>query len=784
MLKTGLFILTLTLTWLGFSQPRPTREELREDLKDATFNEKFDVANNLMFDNVYAEAMFVWEIILEEDPTNANVLYKYGMCLVHLNREAEALPYFEKAQYSVVKNYNPYSPLERNAPPELYFYLAKSSHIQGKIDTAYFQYDFFLANVKKKHEKYDLAVLGMSQVEVARKLMADPKPYIIKNIGPIVNTENPEYSPVVTIDGTALFFTSKRMRPDSSNQRYVNINNGMHYEDIYVSYRDMDGSWSTPKYLDFCKVNKNDASISVSPDGTTVFVYQDLRGGDIYFSELRDTVFVNIEPFPAEELNTDSWETHATISPDGNYVYFVSDRPGGMGGRDIYRLKKLPDGSWSKAMNLGPPVNTAYDEDSPFMGADNKTMYFSSNGPNSMGGFDIFVTQMDEAEQWSEPENMGYPLNSVDDDIFYTTTADGYTGFYSSDKLDGKGDKDIYMVQSESSFIRNVAILTGYIVTSDHSMIPLGITIRVKDLTDDGPVKIYRPRRRDGGYVLNLIPCHTYHLDYLLDSTSFYQTELYIPCNSSYQEIKHELLLDMVNLEGAPLLNLPVSDTRWEFTNSEYINNLEGSQISIYEDKELLYQEKINKYGQFPYKELDPNKSHLMKIDDADFEFCEDLVLNLVDSSNNILDTYTFNSNCQTNESAADYSEILTTPIFQYNFGYNKDEFSTKNKALILYVQGIKQVISSGKPVTIYISSSASKVPTKSYSNNQELADKRLKTGKSILIKVLKAENVNLDMITFVEKESLVQGPDYNNDAEEKANVYQRYQYIKFEIQF
>src|SRR5690606_15386494 len=125
----------------------------------------------------------------------------------------------------------------------------------------------------------------------------------------------------------------------------------------------------------------------------------------------------------------------------------------------IYRLKILPDGSWSKAYNLGSPINTEFDEDAPFLGADSKTMYFSSNGPKSMGGFDIFVSQMEEAEQWSDPENMGYPLNSFDDDIFYTTTADGLTGFYSSDKLDGQGDKDIYLVESENSYVKNVAIL-------------------------------------------------------------------------------------------------------------------------------------------------------------------------------------------------------------------------------------------------------------------------------------------------------------------------------------
>lgn len=749
-----------------------------------SFNEQFEAANGLMYEKVYSEALFIWEYILEENPTNANILYKVGMCYVYLNREKDALPYFEKAQFSVTKNYNPYSSLEKNAPPELYYYLAKSNHVKGNVDTALFQYNFFLENVKKKHSQYNHGVLGLTQCKNAKKMMAKPESYIIRNIGSVVNTEYSEYSPVVTIDGSALFFTSKRMRKDSTNYRYKNINNGEHFEDIYVTYRDMHGKWSEPRYLSFCDPRKNNASISVSPDGQEVFVYQDINNGDIYYSKIEDTSFVSLEPFPAEEINTDAWETHATLSPDGNYMYFVSDREGGMGGRDIYRIKKLPNGEWSKALNLGPPVNTEFDEDSPFLGADNKTMYFSSNGQKSMGGFDIFVTIMDETEVWSEPINMGYPLNSFDDDIFYTTTADGLTGFYSSDKLDGQGDKDIYIVETENSYVKNVAILSGFIITNDHSMIPKGVTIEVTDLTDATPTRVYRPRRRDGGYVLNLKPCHTYGLDYKLDGELFYTTELYVPCNSSYQEIKHELLLDMINLEGSELTSMPINDQRWEFSNSEYLKQLEGTSVSVFQGDSLLYSDFINKYGQFPYKELDHSKSHLFKLDEADFEFCEDLILNLVDTSNNILDTYTFNSNCETGPTVSDYSDILTTPIFQYNFGYNKDKFNTKNEALNLYVKGIKQLVEAGKEVTILVYASASKVPTKQYKNNYDLAKKRQENGAATLEKVLKSEGIDLSKIKFINKEATVQGPNYNNDAQEKQSVYQRYQYIKFEIQF
>ena len=778
-----LFILVLFTTGFAFAQPN--KEKLRTLLKDASFNEKFELGSNLMYDKVFSEALFVWELMLEEDPTNANLNYKAGMCLVRLNRESEALVYFEKAQYAVNKNYNPFSPMEHGAPPEVFFYLAQSSHINGLIDTAYQQYSYFLSNVKKKHERYKAGELGLMQVKKAQEMMKDPQPYVIKNLGDIVNTASPEYSPVITIDGSALFFTSKRMRPDSSNARYVNIFNGQHYEDIYVSYRDRDGNWATPTFLDFCSVRKNDASISTSPDGQIVFVYQDINGGDIYYSQLKDTVFEPPVPFPAEELNTEYWETHITMSADGNYLFFVSDRPGGLGGRDIYRIKKLPDGSWSKAFNLGPPINSEYDEDSPFIGADNKTLYFSSNGPNSMGGFDILVSQMDDDEVWSEPRNMGYPLNSVDDDIFYTTTADGLIGFYASDKLDGKGDKDIYLVESEESFIRNVAIFTGFIFTSDHSMIPNGITIYVSDLTDESKPKVYTPRRRDGGYVLALKPCHTYNIDYRLDGSSFYNTELYVPCNSSYQEIQHELLLDMINMEASVLVNnLPVSETRWEFENSEHFNVLDGKKISIYEDNNLMYEEFINKHGQFPYRSLDPSKSHLLKINEAEFQFCQELVLNLVDSSNNIVDTYTFNSECETNPTVQEYSDILKTPIFQYNFGYNKNEFNTKNEDLNEYVRGVKQLIQAGKTVTILVSASASHVPTKKYRSNMDLAKNRLETGKATMTKVLKANGIDMTKVKFVEDQVIVGGPEYRNDARENASVYERYQFIKFEVRF
>src|SRR5690606_26222092 len=153
-----------------------------------------------------------------------------------------------------------------------------------------------------------------------------------------------------------------------------------------------------------------EATISVSSDERRIYIYQDAAGGgDIYYSDFTNNSFSQIEELPFKGINSNDWETHCTVTPDGQNMYFVSNRPGGYGGRDIYRIVKLPNGNWSEPQNLGPEINTPYDEDSPFIAVDNKTLYFSSNGSKSMGGFDVFVSFRDELNNWSTPVNMGYP---------------------------------------------------------------------------------------------------------------------------------------------------------------------------------------------------------------------------------------------------------------------------------------------------------------------------------------------------------------------------------------
>lgn len=841
-------VLLLLLLCSGLSFAQPEKEVLREKLKDASFGQKFEVALNLMHDKIYIDALYVWELLLEEDPKNANLLYKIGTCYIALNREAEALPFFDKAQFSVDKRYNPTSYLERNAPPEVMYFLAKSNHINGKTDVAEEQYTFFIENANDKHEKYPLAVLGQKQCANANRLMASPKPFEIRNLGDLINTPNPEYSPVVSIDGNVLYFTSKRLRADSTNFEQKNISNGQYFEDIYVTYRDEKGNWSEPEYLGFCRPRRNDASISTSSDGQTVFVYQDVNQGDIYYSEMSDTTFSNIQPFPAAELNSEYFESHATISDDERYLYFVSDRPGGLGGTDIYRLKKLPNGEWSKAYNLGAPINTEFDEDSPFLGIDNKTMYFSSNGPNSMGGFDIFVTQVDEDDVWSAPINMGYPLNTLDDDIFYTTTADGRTGYYSSEKLDGQGDKDIYTVFADNNYIQNVAVLKGYIKTSDGSQIPSGIDILVVDQAGTGEAKVYRPRMRDGGYVLTLEPCHSYNLQYQLEDKTFHESELFVPCNSSYQELNHTIELDLVNLTAERIFNTDGNDVTSNLTakdttkknnvvkndqtvinnNNTQTKNADGGmvcnivyKVQIGALKSALPQALYNKYKPIStentdmgytryfagvyttYAEAENARQSLLgtfpdafvvaylnaiKISTTDARNvekgivkCDESLYPIVEFKPDVVKNNNSNNFSSNNNNT---NTVSNNASYEHYFGYNKDKFDYNDSEFKSFANRVKTLTDEGKTVTIFVSSSASRVPTKSFKNNLELAAFRMKNGKDNLNKMLKELNVDMSKINIVEKEATVNGPNYKNDAVANKLVYRKYQFIKFDIEY
>ena len=726
-MKPKIFILSLFLfiSFYYFPQQAPT--------SGSDFKEKFEAANSLMEDNFYEFALEIWMELVNDNPQNANLNYKTGYCLLKSSsNKKEALKYLNIAKNNIKEKYFPLNHALQTAPIETYYFLGQSFHLNYQPDSAIFYFNKFIQSSGNKHFLREMVYHDIKQCDVAKNQLKNPKGYRLENIGETINSEYPDFSPVITADESMLFFTSRRLRTDSnqvSNRGIYSPQDGKYFEDVYVSYKNFKtNQWGPPELADFNRPNSNQATVSVSADGQFLYFYKDDNegNGDIYVSERDDDNYYS--PKKLSAVNSSAWETHVTSSIDGNIMFFVSDREGGYGGRDIYRLVKLPNGEWSEPFNVGPPINTPFDEDSPFLHPDAKTFYFSSNGEKSMGGFDIFHTQLNNEGKWTDPVNMGYPLNTVEDDLYFTTNADGKNGFYASSNEGGYGEKDIYKVfLGDGKESAPLAILKGYIDPGSLDKIPPGIVIWVYDLSDDNEdlFQQYTPNRRNGSYVFSLIPCHEYLVEYTQNEEIFYSTEFTLPCESNYQEINK-----VITIGGIPL--------------TEKDTSTEGNKI---QDEATS---RIETPSENTSKEITTNSFKNQKKSIKKGKKDESISL----------------------------KEEIEPVSFQIFYGYNEKGFGNEKERFVQFIKGVSEIIRNNGIVKIELEGSASTVPTRTYLSNKDLAAKRTLNAKEILKKRLIELGIDTNNFKIVSENSLVQGPRYQADYLNKSK-YSKYQYIK-----
>jgi outer membrane protein OmpA-like peptidoglycan-associated protein/tetratricopeptide (TPR) repeat protein len=533
-----------------FGHAQLTEHEVRQMTQTATEQELVTECSRMLQEDYFYFAEIIVDRLLQMNPQSANYHYRKGYIVLDSRQDFEtATPHLFMAISNVKRNYDMYSTKELGAPTDAYYHLARCYHLDEKLDKAKEFYQKFIDESSGKSELIPKAKIRLLQCDVAKELIASPKTATVTNVGSNVNTVYPEYAPVISLDGTSLYFTSRRQWADQSTDDYRDPQLNQYPEDIYLSTKDINGDWSKPERLSFCEGRLNEASVSISADERMIYTYEDRTGsGDIYFSDFQRNEFQFLKKLDNKNVNTKFWETHVSVTPDGQQMYFVSDRPGGYGKRDIYRIVKLPNGQWSEPINLGPNINTEHDEDSPFIAVDNKTLYFSSNGPTSMGEFDIFVSVRDENDKWSIPINLGYPINSTGDDVFYTTTADGLVGYLTSFRKKGFGEKDIYRIDNDYLGIKNAAVLTGKILTSDGSPLPESVFMELICNNCDDKRKIeLLPRLRDGSFFSNLTPCREYTISYFSEKGSefVYSESFSTKCNAGYEEIYKELMFDV-----------------------------------------------------------------------------------------------------------------------------------------------------------------------------------------------------------------------------------------------
>lgn len=486
--------LTLVLLVLTVCQLQAQSGWSRRDRQD------FKTAQVALTQGDYAYVYQLLNEIQPKDSSFAPVNLALGIaCLEWKNDKDRALNLLSKAAAS---NHG-----------SSWFWYAKALHRNMQFNEAIAWY--LKSSQSESDEIESEEVLRHIQISRrAQQAVASPVDVRVKNLGPEINTEFPEYVPVVTADNRVLYFTSRR--DDSTAQ--LKDPDGQYFEDIYRSERN-DQKWSKAINLGQ-PVNSetHDATVSISADGRSMVIYrtnENLTGGDLYITTFRRGAWTEPEKLPAG-INTAFQEASATLSPDKNTLIFSSNRPGGYGGKDLYRVRRLPNGQWSLPRNLGPVINTPYDEDAPHLDVDGKTLYFASNGHSTIGGYDIFRSTLVGRENWTTPENLGYPVNTVDDDIYLTLDAGGRTGYFSSARPGGFGSQDIYSV--DFVYRRQVTVvMKGEVVSEDNE--PIQAVITVIDESTREIQGIYRTNRQNGKFIAVLHPLTQYKL--LVECTGY-----------------------------------------------------------------------------------------------------------------------------------------------------------------------------------------------------------------------------------------------------------------------
>lgn len=489
-----LIIFALLTNQLIFAQTKDAEKHFRKTIIEA--DEYFEYKN-------YIEALPLFEELYSIDSNNTEVNYKLAVCRYFMKYPKNKLiKFFE---------------VSKNQYIDAYYYLGLIYHSKELFIRALEHFKYYLNSSEQKKYTQKTIRHKIEKSLAAKKMIAEPINAEIINLGKNINTAAPEYVPVLTVDEQTMYFTSRRKGSTGGMLDPLN----KYFEDIYVSKK-TDSTWSKPKNLGK-PVNSetHDATVSLSGDGKQMFIYRtnkELTGGDIYSTKKIDNEW-SIPKKLSSEINSEyGLETCAILSPDEQTIYFSSNREGGYGGKDLYRIKKMPNENWSKAQNLGPTINTPYDEDSPFIHPDGKTLFFSSKGHHNIGGYDIFEVSKTEYG-WTAPKNMGYPINTVSEDIFFVVSADGKRAYYSSTKKGGFGSSDIYSIKLPDQEKKYV-IFKGDITTNEPKYKELNATITVIDFQTKKIQGIYRTNKNTGKYLMVLLPKKHYKI--IVEAEGYY----------------------------------------------------------------------------------------------------------------------------------------------------------------------------------------------------------------------------------------------------------------------
>ena len=560
--------------WVSFAQDKSVPfekalfKERKDDFKQAMkdLNAGLDIYEK--GPRYYSQAIYNLEKAHVFNPNNAPLNYRLGNCYLHALNKSKSLDYFLKAYE-----------LRPTVAQDIHLKLGRGYQYKYKFDKAIEEFELHKRKLEsaqtkelKEVERY------IEQCKTAKKMMEHPVRVWVDNVGANINSPYPDYGPLITADESVMIFTTRR--PSETNKDLIA---GMYNEDVFISTKDENGNWTKAIAIsDKINTKEHDATAGLSNDGKTLYLYYTSKsnGGNLYQSYK-----VNGEWSKPKELNKNingnsSWETGASLSYDGKELYFVSNREGTVGKRDIWVSKwDEKRGEWGEASNLGSAINTEFDEIGVYMHPDGKTMYFSSEGHKGMGGYDIFYAKRNEDGTWGNVKNIGYPVNTPDNDVHFIMAANGKHGYYSSFREDGLGEKDIYMIsflgkakeplmsgednllasvtapieekiiqaQVELDIANNLTILKGRIL-DDETKKPVEALVELMDNTAQTKVSDVKSDGKTGDFLISLPAGKNYGVSVNAEGYLFHSENFEIPESAGFSQYEKTIYLKKIQV--------------------------------------------------------------------------------------------------------------------------------------------------------------------------------------------------------------------------------------------
>ena len=709
--------------------------------------------NRLIIEENWVEAEALLAKMMAEAPDNRNFAFKRALCLRAIKgRLEEAVPLaMLSVQGDFEKRYNPFD-VAANLPPEtaldmalevLQFsgHYAEAQAVALSMMERYSERDYLYAKAKRAHADcaFAMVCIGDPQRMNIREEMA-------------LNSGSADFAPVLTPDGEAVYFTSYRDQDGDEAKKRGRI---------FRSSRNHYG-WSRPVALDMGASGCDMTTVGVMGDDESLLVYQSHRNEGAVWKVEKDAFGAwDLTEKLGYPIDSRHWETSIAERFDGQERVFVSDRPGGLGGRDLYRTVRLPDGTWSEPLNLGSRINTSGEEESPVLSADGRFLVFSSNGHQGMGGFDLFRCVRLDNGSWSEPRHLGHPLNTPGDEAMVTLDASGQSGYLSSKRMGGL-DLDIYRVDVLGEPEEALAVMLGKVHAWKE-----GDVVEVKSI-DEGPAvfRVFRARPGSGDFVAALPPCREYKMSWVRRGEAIESRTEFIGCDAAYGNAREvSRLAPFGREENGQILTREVPDRK---QNQKKV------------ETESEEQTVVDMVSKAPLKEASAVQVQSHSVD---------LVVAEESTSGNEPDARSVEDDTEkeaevlapTAVGFVEFEAVTTT----VEFGYGRYLTQAGSSEVEVMVAEVLARNAMGEVPTLEIEGGASFVPVKNkraYESNEQLAKMRAEKARDAIVKALSDKGLEVGVDFQVVLDWKVAGPEFQGDAISEKDTYRNFQYAKFSL--